>query len=132
MTTKDKLRDVVRVYRAYGEGPARAKLVEHGWSVDNPARLEALLGAVRELGDRTAARTDTMIPPPQPWPPPALAVPAGVSERDAVHAESVRIIAAAGCYDAACEYAADCIKDAPYRAQIMDEIEQHAAQEIAQ
>ncbi len=58
MTTKDKLRDVVRVYRAYGEGPARAKLVEHGWSVvDNPARLEALLGAVRELVERTPDAT---------------------------------------------------------------------------
>ncbi len=57
MTTKEKLRDAVRVYQVYGEGPARAKLVEHGWSVDDPARLEALLGAVRELVERTPDAT---------------------------------------------------------------------------
>ncbi len=53
MNTKDKLLDVVRVYRAYGESHARARLVYHGWSVDESERLEAMLGAVRELAERT-------------------------------------------------------------------------------
>jgi hypothetical protein len=57
MNTKDKLLNVVRVYRAYGESHARARLVYHGWRVDEPARLEAMLGAVRELVERTATAT---------------------------------------------------------------------------
>jgi hypothetical protein len=45
--------DVARVYRAYGAGHARARLVFHGWTVDEPALLEAMLDTVRELVERT-------------------------------------------------------------------------------
>ncbi len=52
MNTKEKLLDVVRVYRTYGESHARARLVYHGWSVDDPKLLETMLGAVPELVER--------------------------------------------------------------------------------
>ncbi len=53
MTIREKLFDVARVYRTYGEGQARARLVLHGWTVDEPALLEAMLDTVRELVERT-------------------------------------------------------------------------------
>ncbi len=47
MTTREKLLDVIRVYRTYGAGHARARLVWHGWTIDEPTLLEAMLDTVR-------------------------------------------------------------------------------------
>ncbi len=53
MKVSDLMLDVARVYRAYGSTSARARLVFHGWTVDEPALLEAMLDTVRELVERT-------------------------------------------------------------------------------
>ncbi len=55
------LRDVVRVYRLYGRGCARARLVYHGYRIEDE-RLERMLSVVAELaelGRSTSTRTYT-------------------------------------------------------------------------
>ncbi len=54
MTLHEKMHDVARVYRLHGEGCARARLVFHGWTIDKPELLEAMLDIVRELAKHPA------------------------------------------------------------------------------
>ncbi len=54
MTPLDTFLDVARVYRAYGEDCARAQLIFHGATVDQPEVLEAMLAKVRAYVQRTS------------------------------------------------------------------------------
>ena len=57
MSPAEQFADVVHVYRAYGEGCARARLVYHGWTVDKPEILEGLLAKVRAYLQHTSFPT---------------------------------------------------------------------------
>ncbi len=61
MTTREKMLDIARVYQAYGAGHARARLVYHGWTVDDP-RLESLLTIVAELAERLPVQEALIAP----------------------------------------------------------------------
>ncbi len=51
------LADVARVYCRYGPNHARARLVFHEWTVDEPDMLEAALETVRDFVQRPQKHT---------------------------------------------------------------------------